>query len=71
LLLSLDETALGVRAAAASVTQTTGDQEEECTLSHACQMCTLTDKEDIAECMPTGRRQTFSCLLDDGGKRKT
>jgi hypothetical protein len=68
LLLSLDETALAVRAAT-SVTQTTGD-EEECTLSHACQMCTFSDKKEIPECIPTGRRQTFTCIIDDGGKCK-
>jgi hypothetical protein len=69
LLLLLDETGLAVRAAI-SVTQTAGDQEE-CTLSHACQVCTSSDKKEIAECLHAGRRETFSCLIYDGGKRKT
>jgi hypothetical protein len=70
LLLSLDKNALGVPAAA-SVTQETTGEQEECTLSHACEMCTFTDREDVPECFLNGRRQTFSCILDDGGKRKT
>jgi hypothetical protein len=50
--------------------QTTGDDEVHLS---ACvpNIITLTDKEDIAACMPTGERQDFTCLLDDGGKRKT
>jgi hypothetical protein len=37
---------------------------EVCSVTGRCELCTDSDKENIPECLETGRRQSFVCSLE-------